>query len=72
MTVARASHRGNQCIKRSDITQVSLEARGYDNWYITEIATYIKVRAGPYQQLTSDPNFDKINGLRERMPALLK
>ena len=56
---ARDFHTGGQCVKRSDITQVSLVAVDDDNWYITKITTYIKVGAESFEELTSDPVFNK-------------
>ena len=59
MNFARDFHTEGRCIKRSDITQVSLVAAGDDNWYITEVTTYIRIGTGPYEELTSDPVFNK-------------
>lgn len=49
----------NQCVKHSDISQVSLIPGGDDNWYITKITTYVKVGTEPYIALTNDPTFNK-------------
>ena len=63
MYFAQDFQTGNQCVKLSDISQVSLVAGGGDNWYIAKIKTFVKVGTGPYKVLTNDPTFNKwLNG----------
>ena len=59
MSFSREIHPSGQCVKRSDITKVTLVAGTYGIWYISSITTYIKVGQGAYQELTNDPNLNK-------------
>lgn len=60
MSIARDFNAGSQCVKRSDIRRVSLVAGGNDGWFITEVTTCTQVGAGPCEELTNDPNFNKL------------
>lgn len=50
---------GSQCIKRSDIREVRLEAGSKDGWYISKITTYITMKNGENEVLTDNPGFSK-------------
>ncbi len=59
MNFAEDFRPGNQCVKYTDISQVSLLAGRKSNWYIAGIKIFVKVGIGPYKALTSDPTFNK-------------
>lgn len=50
---------GSQCIKRSDIREVRLEAGSGDGWLIKNIKTYVSDKSGVNQELTDNPTFGK-------------
>lgn len=60
MSIATDFSAGSQfCLKKSDITQVSLIAGGTDGWFIKEITAYVKIESGSYEELTKDTYFNK-------------
>ena len=54
MNFSSEFHTGSQCVRISDIDEVSLVPKRDEIWYLSEIKTYVKVGEGPYKELPSD------------------
>ena len=50
-----------ECVKVVDISAVHLKTQsgGNDGWYIASISTFVKSGVDQYEQVTSDPSFNK-------------